>query len=77
MEKFIIHSDSISVLRSLKNTKLDNPFIVKLQKKLNSMKHSKKVILCWIPSHIGIQRNDRADSLAKVALNMVHDKNQK
>ena len=33
-EKFIIHSDSISVLQSLKKTKLDNPFIVKLLNKL-------------------------------------------
>ena len=41
------------------------------------MNHSKKVILCWIPSHIGIQRNDKADSLAKAALNMVPDKKSK
>ena len=77
-EKLIIHLVSISVLQSLKNTKLDNPFIVKLLNKLNSMNHSKKVIFCWIPSHIGIQGNDKADSLAKAALNMVPDKkNQK
>ena len=67
-EKFIIRSDSISVLQSLKNTKFDNHFIVKLQNKLNSMNHSKKGIFCWIPSHIGIQGNDKADSLAKTAL---------
>ena len=58
MEKFIIHSDFISVLQCLKNTKLDNPFIVKLLNKLNSMNHHRKVIFCWIPSHIGIQGND-------------------
>ena len=76
-EKFIIHSDSISVLKSLKNTKLDNPFIVKLLNKYNSMSHSKKVIFSWIPSHIGIQGNNKADSLAKAALNMVPDKKSK
>ena len=43
---FLIHSDSIFVVQSLKNTKLDNPFIVKLLNKLNSMNHSKKVIFC-------------------------------
>ena len=73
-EKFIIHSDSISVLQSLKNTKLDNPFIVKFLNKLNSMNHCKNMIFCWIPSHIGIQRNDKVDSLAKAALKMVPDK---
>ena len=76
-EKFIIHSDSISVLQSLKNTKLDNPSIVKLLNKLNSMNHSKKVIFCWILSLREIQGNNKADSLAKAALNMVPDKKSK
>ena len=71
-EKFIIHSDAISVLQSLKNTKFDNPFIVKLLNKLNSMNDSKKVIFYRIPRHIGILGNDKADSLT--ALNMIHDK---
>ena len=76
-EKFSIHLDSISVLQSLKNTKHDDLFIVKLLNKLDSMNHSKKVIFCWIPSHIGIQGNDKADSLAKAALYMVPDKKSK
>ena len=69
-QKCIIHSDSLSVLQSLKYTKLENPLIVKIFNKLNSLIHSKKVIFCWIPSHIGIQGNDKADSLAKAAINM-------
>ena len=40
------------------------------------MNHSKKVIFCWILSHIGMQGNDKADSLAKAALNMVPDKSK-
>ena len=76
-KKFIIHSDSISVLQSLKYTKLENPQIVKLFNKLNSLIHSKKVIFWWIPCHIGIQGNDNADSLAKAAINMTPDKNIK
>ena len=73
-KKFIIHSDSTSVLQSLKYTKLENPLIVKIFNKLNSLIHSKKMIFCWIPSHIGIQGNDKADSLAKAAINMTPDK---
>ena len=76
-EKFIIHSDSFSVLQSLKNTKLDNPFIVELRNKLISMNHSKKVIFCWIPSHRWIQGNNKVDSFAKAALNMVPNKKSK
>ena len=73
-KKFIIHSDSISVLQSLKNTKLENPLIVKIFNKLNSLIHSKKVIFCWISSHIRIRGNDKADSLAKAAINMTPHK---
>ena len=76
-KRFIIHSDSISVLQSLKYTKLENLLIVKIFNKLNSLIHSKKVIFCWIPNHIGIQGNYKADSLAKAAINMTPDKNTK
>ena len=76
-KKCILHSDSISVLQSLKYTKLENLLILKIFNKLNSLIHCKKVIFCWIPSHIGIQRNDKADSLAKDAINMTPDKNIK
>ena len=76
-KKFIVHSDSISVLQSLKYTKLENLLIVKIFNKLNSLIHSKKVIFCWIPSHIRIQGNDKADSLAKAAINLTPDKNIK
>ena len=76
-KNFIIHSDSISVLQSLKSTKLENPLIVQISKKLNSLIHNKKVIFCWIPSYIGIQGNDKADSSAKAVINMTLDKNIK
>ena len=65
-KKFIIYSDSISVLQSLKYTKLETSIIVKIFNKLNSLIHRKKVRFCWIRSHIGIQGNDKADSLEKL-----------
>ena len=49
-KKFIIHSDSIPVLHSIKNTRLDNPQIVNLLNKLHSLRQSKRIIFCWIPA---------------------------
>ena len=68
--KFIIFSDSLFVLTSLKNKKLENPLIVKLLSRLDSMSSHKKIILCWIPSHIGMRGNERADSAPKLALDL-------
>ena len=74
---FIIHSDSISVLLSIKNKNVAKLIIIKSLNILNSMSHIKKVIFCWIPSHIGIQENHEADLIAKSVLDMIPNKNSK
>ena len=71
--KFIIFSDLLSVLTSLRNKKLENPLIVKLLIRLDSMSSHKEVIMCWIPSHIGVSGNERADLAAKSALDLSPD----
>ena len=43
--KFIIFFDSLSVLTSLKNKKLENPLIVKLLSRLDSMSSYKKIVV--------------------------------
>ena len=68
--KFRIFSDSLSVLTSLENKKLENSLIVKLLSRLDSMSSHKKIILCWIPSHIRVRGNKRADLPAKSALDL-------
>ena len=70
--KFIIFSDSLSVLTLLQSKKFDNPLIIKLLCKLQKM--PKEILLCWIPSHIGISRNDQADKVVRSALSMVPEK---
>ena len=66
--KFIIFSDSLSVLTSLRNKKLENPLIVKLLTRLDSMSSHEEIIMCSIPSDIWVSGNERADLTAKSAL---------
>ena len=68
-DHFIIFSDSLSVLLSLENKKLDNPLVVNLLHKLHLLSTSHRTIFfCWIPSHIGIRGNEAADVAAKESL---------
>ena len=67
-DHFIIFSDSLSVLLSLHNKKMDNPLILQPLQKLHHLSCAHKTIhLCWIPSHIGIRGNEAAD-MAKESL---------
>ena len=71
--KFNIFSDSLSVLTSLRNKKLENPLIVKLLSRLDSMSSHKEIIICWIQSHIKVRGNERIDLAAKSALDLSPD----
>ena len=75
-KKFIIFSDSLSVWLSLRNKKFQNPLIIKLLSRLDSMSNRKEIIICWIPSHIGVRGNKKADSVAKSALDLAPDKSR-
>ena len=66
---FTIFSDSLSCLQSISNMNTDHSYILDIinQHYLLS-KQGKIVEFCWIPSHIGIHGNTKADKEAKDAL---------
>ena len=68
--KFIIFSDSLSVLKSMNHTSSKNPQIQKLLEKCHELLANKEIVLCWIPSHIGIQGNAVVDKQAKTSLSL-------
>ena len=63
--KFIIFSDLLSVLKAMNHTSSKNPQIQKLLEKCHKLLAKKEIVLCWIPSHIGILGNEMVDQQAK------------
>ena len=59
--KYVIFSDSLNVIRSLKNYKIDNKFT----KAIIDNCFQLNITFCWIPSHMGIKGNKAANYLAK------------
>ena len=70
-KQFIIYSDSLSVLKSLKDLHHRNPLIQQILKKYYYLSVSKEIVFCWLPSHVNIRGNELADLEAKSALSLV------
>jgi len=68
--RFIIFSDSKSVLEALLQARPDNPKVSRLVTLLDRLRSRllKTILFCWLPSHIGISGNEAADRAAKAAL---------
>ena len=68
--KFIIFSDSLSVLKAMNHTSSKNPQFQKLLEKCHELLAKKEIVLCWIPSHKGILGNELVDQQAKTSLSL-------
>ena len=68
---FIICTDSLSSLQAIENLNINHPIIldiIKFHHHLTS--RNKAIIFYWVPSHVGIPGNERADRAAKSALDL-------
>ena len=54
----------------MNHTSSKNPQIKKLLEKCHELLTYKEIVLCWIPSHIGIQGNEMVDKQAKTSLSL-------
>ena len=67
--KFIIFSDSLSVLESLKHRIFENP-LIRILCKLKNLSNDNDIQICWVPSHTGINGNDQADKATRSTINL-------
>ena len=68
----IFYSDSMSCLQAIEGEDTENPFICHIMNLLWLLNDKGTHIrFCWIPSHCGIDGNERVDQLAKETLD--HD----
>ena len=64
---FVIFSDSMSSLQSINGFNLDSDLVKKFLRAILSQ-NGKNIVLRWIPSHMGIPGNEKADAAAKSSL---------
>ena len=67
-KSYLILTDSLSSLLALRGFYPMHPLIQETLTRLTSLDQAgKNVQFCWIPSHVGIQGNERADAAARQA----------
>ena len=67
----VIYSDSMSCLQAIEGEDTENPFICHIMNLLWLLSNKgTHVRFCWIPSHCGIEGNEKVDQLAKETLDL-------
>jgi len=61
----------MSSLQAVKNFRLELDLVYQIIKEYSHLTESgKRILICWIPSHVNIPVNEKADSAAKSALSL-------
>ena len=67
-KKFTVFSDSKSVLQSLESFNPVHPIVLEIMEWLYHLKcRGYQIDFCWVPAHVDIDGNEKADQLAKEA----------
>ena len=65
----VVYSDSMSCLQAIEGEDTENPLICHIMNLLWSLSDKGTIVhFCWVPSHCGIDGNERVDQLAKETL---------
>ena len=65
---FTVFCDCKSVLQSLESFNPNHPIVLEILEWIHLLKcRGIEVNFCWVPAHVGVSANEKADSLAKVA----------
>ena len=69
--KFIICVDSLSALQAIEHKNIHNPIVLDIISQLHHLASKGMIVVfCWVPSHMDIAGNEKADKAAKSALEL-------
>lgn len=66
----VIHSDSTSALKALKNFKIDSKLALECVKCIMEIAERRQVTITWTPAHTNVIGNLKADALAKMGAHL-------
>ena len=70
LNNIIVHTDCRSAIQSILQCNPQNTIVQQIQQYITE--HNINVTLCWVPSHVGILENERADKAARNICNTGH-----
>ena len=65
-DKYLVCSDSLSVLQEMENVMTNDHLVHRVQREFHDLiTGSFDISFAWVPSHVGVEGNERADAEAK------------